>query len=219
TVSGSETAWTLPRRLRTVPAIPDPAGWIGAGLLVTPGAADAAWTGLRAQALLSLDPDDPDALERVRNAAAEVDVRARVMALDEERQATQFVNVKRGLVVGVAVTLLLLGASMLVGVLEQLRERRRLLAMLAAVGTPRRTLGLSVLWQAGVPVLVGLGLAVAFGLGLGAVLLRMVGAPVSVSWPVVGLGVALGGGVVLLVTGASLPALWRLTRPAGLRTE
>ncbi|WP_343449760.1 FtsX-like permease family protein [Micromonospora oryzae] len=219
TLSGNETAWTLPRRLRAVPSVPDPVGWSHTSLLVTPGAADAAWTGLRAQALLSLDPADPDALERVRNAAAEVDVRAQVMALDEERQATQFVNVKRGLFVGVVVTLLLLGASMLVGVLEQLRERRRLLAMLAAVGTPRRTLGLSVLWQAAVPVLVGLGLAVAFGLGLGAVLLRMVGAPVSMSWPVVGLGAALGGGVVLLVTGASLPALWRLTRPEGLRAE
>ncbi|WP_433687859.1 FtsX-like permease family protein [Micromonospora carbonacea] len=219
TVGPNGTAWTLPRRLPTVPAIPDPVGWTGTGLLVTPGAADAAWTGLRAQALISLDPADPDALERVRNTAAEVDLRAQVLALADERQATQFVNVKRGLVAGVAVTLLLLGASMLVGVLEQLRERRRLLAMLTAVGTPRRTLGLSVLWQAAVPVLVGLGLAVAFGLGLGAVLLRMVGAPVSVSWPVVGLGAALGGGVVLLVTGASLPALWRLTRPEGLRTE
>ncbi|WP_229402634.1 ABC transporter permease [Micromonospora okii] len=136
-----------------------------------------------------------------------------------ERRSTQFVNVRRGMVVGVVVTLLLIGTSMLVGMLEQLRERRRLLAMLVAVGTPRRALGWSVLWQAAVPVLIGLGLAVVFGLGLGTVLLRMVGSPISVSWPAVATGVGLGGGLVLLVTGASLPLLWRLTRPEGLRAE
>ena len=117
------------------------------------------------------------------------------------------------------VTLLLIAASMLVGTLEQLRERRRLLAMLVAVGTRRTTLGWSVLWQTAVPVLVGLALAVVFGLGLGAVLLRMVQAPVTVAWPVVGLSVALGALTVLLVTGLSLPMLLRLTRPDGLRTE
>ncbi|RGC68273.1 FtsX-like permease family protein [Micromonospora sp. MW-13] len=220
TVGANEIPWTVPARTRTVPAMPDPVGWVRGGLLVTPGAAGASrWTGLSAEALISVDPGDPDALERVRNAAAEVDLRAQVSALTDVTWSTQFVNVKRGLAVGVVVTLLLLGTSMLVGVLEQLRERRRLLAMLVAVGTPRRALGWSVFWQAAVPVLVGLGLAVGFGLGLGAVLLRMVGAPVTVSWPVVALGAGLGGGVVLLVTGASLPVLWRLTRPDGLRAE
>ncbi|MCX4474670.1 ABC transporter permease [Micromonospora sp. NBC_01655] len=220
TVGSNAAPWTVPARTRTVPATPDPGWGPRGGLLVTPGAADASrWTGLSAEALISVDPGDPDALERVRNAAAEVDLRAQVSTLTDVTWSTQFVNVKRGLAVGVVVTLLLLGASMLVGVLEQLRERRRLLAMLVAVGTPRRTLGWSVLWQAAVPVLIGLGLAVGFGLGLGAVLLRMVGAPVTVSWPVVALGAGLGGGVVLLVTGASLPVLWRLTRPDGLRAE
>ncbi|NBE82873.1 ABC transporter permease [Micromonospora sp. NEAU-HG-1] len=219
-VGANEVPWTVPARTRTVPAIPDPVGWVRGGLLVTPGAADASrWAGLLAETLISIDQGDPDALERVRNAAAEVDLRAHVSALTEVTRSKQFVNVKRGLAVGVVVTLLLLGTSMLVGVLEQLRERRRLLAMLVAVGTPRHALSWSVFWQAAVPVLVGLGLAVGFGLGLGAVLLRMVGAPVTVSWSAVALGAGLGGGVVLLVTGASLPVLWRLTRPDGLRAE
>ncbi|SCG47121.1 FtsX-like permease family protein [Micromonospora echinaurantiaca] len=117
------------------------------------------------------------------------------------------------------VTLLLIAASMLVGILEQLRERRRLLAMLVAVGTRPGTLSWSVLWQTAVPVLIGLALAVVFGLGLGVVLLRMVQAPVVIAWPVVGLSTALGAAVVLLVTGLSLPVLRRLTRPDGIRTE
>ncbi|MFF3867503.1 FtsX-like permease family protein [Micromonospora sp. NPDC001898] len=219
-VGRNEVPWTVPARTRTVPTMPDPIGRERGGLLVTPGAADVSrWAGLRAEVMISIDPGDPDALERVRNAAAEVDLSAPVSALADVTRSTQYVNVKRGLAAGLVVTLLLLGTSMLVGVLEQLRERRRLLAMLVAVGTPRRTLSWSVLWQAAVPVLVGLVLAVGFGLGLGAVLLHMVGAPVTVSWPVVALGAGLGGGVVLLVTGASLPVLWRLTRPDGLRAE
>ncbi|MFI1191754.1 ABC transporter permease [Micromonospora sp. NPDC020750] len=220
TVGPNEIPWTVPARTRAVPTRPDPIGRERGGLLVTPGAADASrWAGLHAEVLVSIDPGDPDALERVRNAAAEVDLGAPVSTLADVTRSTQYVNVKRGLAAGLVVTLLLLGTSMLVGVLEQLRERRRLLAMLVAVGTPRRTLSWSVLWQAAVPVLVGLVLAVGFGLGLGAVLLRMVGAPVMVSWPAVALGAGLGGGVVLLITGASLPVLWRLTRPDGLRAE
>ena len=189
-------------------------------MLVTPGAVDAARLGpLRAEAYLRLAADRPDAVEHVRNAAAGVDPYASVLTLTENRQASQFVNVQRGLYVGAVVTLLLIGASMLVGVLEQLRERRRLLAMLVAVGTRRSTLSWSVLWQSAVPVVIGLALAVVFGLALGAVLLRMVQTPVTVAWPALGISTGLGAAVVLLVTGLSLPVLWRLTRPDGIRTE
>jgi hypothetical protein len=42
---------------------------------------------------------------------------------------------------------------------------------------------------------------------------------VSVSWPVVGLSVGLAVGVMAAVTLLSLPSLWRLMRPDGIRTE
>lgn len=217
---GDTTQWTVPSGTRVVPGRPDPSGWERGALLITPGAVDGTRLGsLRGDTFLRLDPDAPDAVEHVRNAAATVDLSASVTALATTSEANKFVNIRRGLYIGVVVTLLLIGASMLVGVLEQLRERRRLLAMLVAVGTRRATLSWSVLWQTAVPVLIGLVLAVAFGLGLGAALLRMVQAPVVVAWPVVGFSVALGALTVLLVTGLSLPVLWRLTRPDGLRTE
>ncbi|MEU5948858.1 ABC transporter permease [Micromonospora sp. NPDC047465] len=217
-VDGS--AWQIPRDAREAPIRPGPAGHAQTSVLATPGAVDAARLGpLRADAYLRLAPDRPDALEHVRNVAAGVDPFASVLTLTGTTQATQFVNIRRGLYVGAAVTLLLIGASMLVGVLEQLRERRRLLAMLVAVGTRRGTLSWSVLWQTAVPVVIGLVLAVVFGLGLGAVLLRMVREPVTVAWPALGISTGLGAAVVLLVTGLSLPALWRLTRPDGIRTE
>ena len=49
--------------------------------------------------------------------------------------------------------------------LEQLRERRRLLAVLVAFGTRRSTMSWSVLWQTAVPVLLGLVLAFVGGTG------------------------------------------------------
>ncbi|MGN9776979.1 FtsX-like permease family protein [Micromonospora sp. H33] len=212
--------WRVPTTTRTVPGRLDPAGWPTSGLLVTPAAL--AGVGIDApmvDAYLRVDRDHPDAEEHLRNVVAEVDLFASVSALSETRQARRFVNVQRGLYIGAVVTLLLIAASMLVGILEQLRERRRLLAMLVAVGTRRGTLSWSVLWQTAVPVVIGLALAVVFGLALGVVLLRMVHEPVRVAWPVVGVSTGLGAAVVLLVTASSLPALWRLTRPDGIRTE
>ncbi|MEU7993881.1 ABC transporter permease [Micromonospora sp. NPDC049060] len=220
TVTVSGVTWRVPRSAREAPVRSDPSGYRQGGVLATPGAVDTARLGpLRAEAYLRLAADRPDAVEHVRNAAAGVDPYASVLTLTENRQASQFVNVQRGLYAGAVVTLLLIGASMLVGVLEQLRERRRLLAMLVAVGTRRSTLSWSVLWQSAVPVVIGLALAVVFGLALGAVLLRMVQTPVTVAWPALGISTGLGAAVVLLVTGLSLPVLWRLTRPDGIRTE
>lgn len=115
--------------------------------------------------------------------------------------------------------LLLIGASLLVSVLEQLRDRRKLLAALTAFGTRRSTMSWSVLWQTAVPVALGLVLATGVGLGLGSVLLDMVGHPVTVNWAAVAAMAGIGGGVVVLVTLLSLPPLWRLMRPEGLRTE
>ncbi|MFD5181477.1 FtsX-like permease family protein [Streptomyces sp. NPDC058372] len=56
----------------------------------------------------------------------------------------------------------------LVSMIEQLRERRRVLAALAAFGTRRRTPAWSVLWRTAIPVTLGIALAVGGGLGLGA---------------------------------------------------
>jgi len=100
-----------------------------------------------------------------------------------------------------------------------LRERRKLLSALVAFGTRRRTLGLSVLWQTAIPIGLGLLLAAAVGLALGLVLLKMVGAEVAVDWPSILTMTGIGAGVVLVVTALSLPPLFRLMRPEGLRTE
>ena len=83
---------------------------------------------------------------------------------------------------GAAIVMALIGLSLLLTALDQLRERRRLLAVLVAFGTRRSTLSWSLLWQSAVPVGLGLAVAVLTGLGLGAVLLRLVGTGFHVAW-------------------------------------
>ncbi|MFY1696758.1 FtsX-like permease family protein [Solwaraspora sp. WMMA2101] len=219
-VGEDQYGWTLPPTVRTAEPRVDPWGGQLRGIFATTGAIDPTVPGpMTIQAYLTIDPTVPDAVERVRNLAATAGVNGQVSALSTNEQARQYVNIRRGLTVGIVVTLLLIGASLLVSTLEQLRERRRLLAMLAAFGTPRRVLGWAVLWQQLVPVLIGTALAVVAGLGLGAVLLGMVGRSLAFSWWSVAGASALGAGAAIGVTVASLPVLWRLMRADGLRTE
>jgi hypothetical protein len=171
------------------------------------------------RSLITIDPHVPDAVEYVRNAAAAIDPLMAVVVLQETIVDTKFADIRRGLFIGAIVILLLIGASLLVSVLEQLRDRRRLLAALVAFGTRRFTLGWSVLWQTLVPVALGLALATVTGVALGGVLLALVTLPLEIDWTILA-GITGGAAaVVILVTLASLPALWRLMRPDGLHTE
>lgn len=218
-----DVRWTLPVSAEVVDP-PDGGvnamGGLPARILVTPGALE----GIRLDpesvtAYVALDPAVPDALDHLRTAAAQVDPAAYASPIEQERIASVLGGVRQSLLVGTVALLLLIGASMLVNVVEQLRERRRLLAVLVAFGTRRRTLGGSVLFQVAIPVLLGLTLAVLTGSGLALALQTAVDAPLTFDW--VGVGVTSGAAalVVLLTTAAGLPLLWRLTRPETLRSE
>ncbi|MEU9110277.1 FtsX-like permease family protein [Streptomyces sp. NPDC048483] len=211
--------WTIPESARVVPSREDPMGRPNAGVFATPGALDAAVLhSPGARALIRTDPRVPDAEEYVRNTAARIDPASDVYALQETSIDKQYASVRTVLLVASTATLALIAASMLVSTLEQLRERRRLLSVLVAFGTRRGTLGWSVLWQTAVPVVLGLALSVAGGVGLGLVLLRMAGKS-GLAWSAVWPPAATGAALVLVVTGLSLPPLWRMMRPDGLRTE
>ncbi|WP_405015653.1 FtsX-like permease family protein [Kitasatospora sp. NBC_00070] len=217
---GAPKLWTVPVTARLAPLVPHPAGSFGTGIFATPEAINVGDLGeARTELLAKLDPADRDAAERVRNTAARMDPLLSVQHGTETVTAPKFTNIKRGLFIGTTVTLLLIGASMLVTMLEQLRERKKLLSVLVAFGTRRSTLGLSVLWQTALPVTLGLALAVVGGLGLGVILLKMAVLPLALDWAGIAWMTGIGGGVVLLVTLLSLPPLWRMMRPDGLRTE
>ena len=220
TFSDSQQKWQVSASAQSVPTARSGPGGTFIGLLATPGSVPRSLAAATPVFIyLRSDPADPDALERIRNAAQTAEPMTPVYQLSEEKVVDRFASLRRGLFIGAIVTLLLIGLSLLVGVLEQLRDRRRLLAVLLAVGTRRSTLGWSVLWQTALPVILGLLLAVPAGIGLGALLLAMVDEPVRVDAFAVTVMAAAAGAIVLLVTAASLPVLWRITRPDSLRTE
>ncbi|WP_411141223.1 FtsX-like permease family protein [Streptomyces sp. x-80] len=216
---GAARLWTIPKSAREVAPRKNAMGKETSGIFATPASVDMAQlTDPVAQAFLRIDPAVPDGIEHVRNTAARLDPLTQAVTLRTTERDKTFASVRTGLLVASTATLALIAASLLVATLEQLRERRRLLSVLVAFGTRRATLGWSVLWQTAVPVFLGLALAVAGGCGLGFALLKLVGKSAldwSAVWPLPAAGAAL----VLLVTLLSLPPLWRLMRPDGLRTE
>lgn len=216
----TSVTWTVPKVVKQAQAIDDPTGYRRGGLLVTPGAfSSRAAAAVRGEVYLRVNDSVPDAREYVRNAAARINPHEEPMTWVSTESNDRYKSIRSGLFVGAVCVLALIGASLLVSQLEQLRERKKLLSALVAFGTKRRTLSLSVLWQTAIPVGLGLLLASGVGLTLGVVLLRMTSTSVRVDWTSVLSMMGVGAGVVVVVTLLSLPPLLRLMRPDGLRTE
>jgi Ca2+/Na+ antiporter len=197
-------------RARRVPPVTDPSELPTDAVLLTPGAAGPRLRADSLTALIALRPGDGGAEDRLRDAVAQIDPLATV---------TTLTGISHVLLAGTVAILLMIGASLLVAAVEQLRERRGALAALAAAGTRRSTLAWSVTWQTAIPMAIGLALAVALGTTLGGVLMAIVHLRVSIDWTAI--GVLVGAGA-LVVTGASLltvPLLWRLAGPDELRAE
>lgn len=215
---GGTDTWTLPADATTVPSIPEAMGAVPAAVLITPGALG----GVRPVPFridYHVVLTAPDAIDQLRNTVVRTDPTAGVSLVQDRLFASILSGIRQALLVLATALLLLIGASMVVTVAEQLNERRRLLAVLIAFGTRRTTLTGSVFYQVAIPVLLGMTLAVLTGAGLGAILQAAAGAPISLDWTGIGLTTGAAVLVILLATAASLPLLWRLTTPAGLRTE
>ncbi|MFF1411009.1 ABC transporter permease [Streptomyces sp. NPDC058289] len=217
---GAPVPWTVPADARTVTARQDPVGRTATGLLATPAAAPKGMGRYQStQVFVKLDPKMPDAVELARNAVFKADPLAVPLTLRATEVNDRYSSIRTGLFVGSALVLMLIGASLLVSQLEQLRERKKLLSALVAFGTKRSTLSLSVLWQTALPIGLGLALATVVGLALGTVLMQMASVPFRIDWASVLSMIGIGAGVAVLVTLLSLPPLLRLMRPDGLRTE
>jgi hypothetical protein len=213
-------AWTVPKDVKDARGTEDSDRVGRAGLLMTPAALPSGVEKqLTPELYLRLDESVTDAREYVRNAAVSIDPYNEPMQWVSVERNEKYASIRGGLFVGATCVLMLIGASLLVSQLEQLRERKKLLSSLIAFGTRRSTLSLSVLWQTAIPIGLGLVLASAVGMTLGTVLLKMTDTPVSVDWASVLSMTGAGAAVVLVVTLLSLPPLLRLMRPDGLRTE
>jgi predicted lysophospholipase L1 biosynthesis ABC-type transport system permease subunit len=188
------------------------------GILATPAALPRSITApSTVTAYLSVDPTRPDAADHIRNTAFAVGLEPRFLTTTEV--SVSFQSIERWLTVAVIVVLLLIGLSLLVSTVEQLLQQRKLLAALVAVGARRSTLSWSVFWQTAIPMTLGVALACLAGLSVGALILTVAGQPVRVGWAGVSAILAGAGAVTLLATALSLPVLWRMLRPEGLRAE
>ncbi|MDA3643066.1 cell division protein FtsX [Saccharopolyspora indica] len=217
--------WSVPSTVRPVGILPDG----GRELLVTPAAAG----GLADLARqVSIDAElapsvAPDVVERVRNIAAAhliepttSNAMGSPRAVPELEREAAMTAVQVVLLTGALAVFALIGCSVFVSAAEQIQERRRPMAVLGAVGVPRRTMAWSLLLQNAVPMLVATALAAVTGLLLG-VLVVLVSSkgPVVVDVPgMLGL-FAFAAASVLVVTVLTLPAATRAAAPEGLRTE
>ncbi|KPC66738.1 FtsX-like permease family protein [Streptomyces chattanoogensis] len=218
--------WKIPGTARTARVLAPPAQDAGPfvdtayDLLATPAALPPSrLQNPLLELRIDFDRGTPDALEHLRNTAARIDPTLSEYSHLDNPHDQQLSSVRSGIFIGSVITLLLIGAGLIISTVEQLHERRRLLSTLDAFGTRRTTLSWSVLWGTAIPVALGLGLALGCGLALGALLLTLIDSAVVVDWPVVAGITGIGAGVILFVTALSLPPLWRMMRPDGLRTE
>jgi hypothetical protein len=214
--------WTVPADARALEVPPArQAGFYRGAVLATPGVFDPALlthSGYDIRAWF--DPADRDAPERLVNAATLFGPGVTVVKDGMPADSSgEYAGIEQALTAGTVAVLWLIGLAMLIATAEQLREHRRQMAALVACGTTRGILSRSLLWQTALPMVLGLVLAVAGGLGLGAVLLGVFSHSAPVDWAQVALLSGMGALVVVVVTALSLPLLWRLIRPSGLRTE
>jgi hypothetical protein len=219
TLGESGTSWTSPATTRVVDSLSDvPSS--GATVLATPAAMEGVT--LRPDNTyfyVAVDRGDPQAIEHLRNTAVGLDLQAYLYSYTNSTVRDVLAGMRNALLVGSIALLFLIGASMIVNVAEQLRERRKVLAVLVAFGTRRRTLSGSVLYQVAIPVALGMTLAITVGTVLASILMVAVDAPLTVDWFGIGATSGIAALVVLGSTAAGLPALWRLTRPGNLRSE
>jgi hypothetical protein len=210
-----DAEWQVPAALHTTSLLSADTGTLWA----TPGAL----AGLGAAVVdvnASLQPNSTDGsyVEHVRNAMAPFGWAANAFS-PTDPSASTFVLIARVLMIGSVITLLLAAASLLVVALEQIRERRRALAVLAANGVQRIVLARSMLWQTAVPIAVAVIVALVSGLVLAGLLLYVTKQPIVFDWATIAVFVATAGVAVLVSTGCTLPSLWRAANAEGLRDE
>ena len=212
--------WTVPDLTAVEPVDGDPHR---SGIVLTPAAVRGTDVVFQSsQLVVRIDPSSPDVVDRLRAALGPVGRQAytrQVTPLDRERPAADYRTLWRLFLAGSLVVVALAGASLLVLALEQVRTRRRPLAVLAAGGVPRSTLAWSVLWQNTVPLAVAVVVAVVVGSGTGLLLQRASRTPLTLDPTGIGALVAGIVAVVLLVTLCTLPAVRRATGATGLRAE
>jgi len=223
-VDKKEQAWTVPVTPRPFEGRPSGiAEFQGVRVFATPStmagvdlAAASVTMSLRAATA------NPDFVELVRNSVAPLGWQANVASYNQNRitdEARMFGDARNLLLGGALFVLLLAGVSLLVLAQEQVRERRRALGALSATGVPVRVILRSLMWQNGIPLLLGIVIATATGIGIAAIGRRMFWEALYIDWAAVGVLAAAAVVMMLLVTAATLPSVRSAAKTENLRTE
>ncbi|EQD81438.1 cell division protein FtsX, partial [Saccharopolyspora erythraea D] len=187
------TTWTTPAGIRQVGPLADGSG--SAGFLLTPKAAEGIPVSARSVniAVRLGEDSSPDTVEHVRNVAAAHLVGWSVTRGEgpDTAQSGAFDLIRYGLLLGALVTFALIGCSLFVSAAEQIQQRRRQMAVLAAVGVQRRTLAWSALLQNALPMLAAVVVALVVGALLGGLVLLVL-EPSRVAFDLPGLAGLLG---------------------------
>lgn len=216
--SGKTIAFRVPRRLTNAAARPllgDDVSLLVPRRAVPPRAALHTRLGL-----VATDGTD-DTVERVRNALARAGILADVETAGERvdeltkdaRSVVALIDFATVLVLAIA------SAGLVVASVDSVLERRRPLAVLAAVGTPASLLRRAVLLQSAVPLACGLATAAGSALLTSAVILALNDVPLELPVRALLAVSGLAALAALAVTAMTLPALARAVRPESLRTE
>ncbi|PSL54975.1 FtsX-like permease family protein [Saccharothrix carnea] len=162
------------------------------------------------------DPDESFG-DRLLAATGRADRGVTLRRQFEVGQVELFASLRSGVIGGSVLLTLLAVIGLAAAAVDQVHERRRPTAVLAANGVPPRVLAVSALWQSAIPTALGIGLAIPVGLGT-AWLVAPAGR-FRVDWTEIATTVASAAVVVLVVSLCTLPALRSAIRPAVLRTE
>lgn len=206
-VEGRE--WIVPA-YRTVEADGTPG-------LVVAGGADPVLAAVQPSELVVRGDPDTSFGDRLLAATGRADRAVTLRRPVDVGQVELFTSLRSGVIGGSVLLTLLAVIGLAAAAVDQVFERRRPTAVLAANGVPPRVLAASALWQSAIPTALGIGLAIPIGLGT-AWLVAPAGR-FRVDWTEIATTVATAAVVVLVVSLCTLPALRSAIRPASLRTE
>ncbi|NUT98459.1 MAG: ABC transporter permease, partial [Saccharothrix sp.] len=203
-----ERTWIVPR-YREVPG--------AARALFIASGADPVLDAVPPGELVVVGPPDRAFGDSLLAATGRVDRAVVLLATARLGQVELFTSLRGGVIGGSVLLTLLAVVGLAAAAVDQVWERRRHTAVLAANGVPPRTLATAALWQSAIPT--ALGIALAIPVGLGAAWLVVPTALFRVDWVELATTVASAAAVVLVVSLCTLPALRHAIRPASLRTE
>ncbi|QFZ23635.1 FtsX-like permease family protein [Saccharothrix syringae] len=202
--------WVVPRH-RPVEGAAGPPG------LFVAGGADPVLSALPPVELVVRGAPDESFGDRLLAATGRVDRAVTLRRPFEAGQVELFTSLRGGVIGGSALLTLLAVVGLAAAAADQVLERSRPTAVLAANGVPHRVLAVSALWQSAVPAALGTGLAVP--IGLGTAWLVAPSGRFRVEWTEVATTVGSAVVIVLAVSLCTLPALRSAILPTGLRTE